>query len=168
GSKTAYKSAYLFTLLVKAQNIDKGIPVAFMISNSESEYSLIPWLQWLKNSCGLRTTAFMVDCAVTEHAAIRATFPNAKILYCFFHVSQLWEKHLKMGRSKKQCNEMRPKYKAVLSEDGSYEKQLEKWSDLKKTFPTGYKTFIDYVEKNWFKNFSDPAFLRRWALYHRQ
>ncbi|KAF9983003.1 hypothetical protein BGZ79_005847, partial [Entomortierella chlamydospora] len=69
---------------------------------------------------------------------------------------------------KKQCNEMRPKYKAVLSEDGSYEKQLEKWSDLKKTFPTGYKTFIDYVEKNWFKNFSDPAFLRRWALYHRQ
>ncbi|KAF8956671.1 hypothetical protein BGZ46_002339 [Entomortierella lignicola] len=63
---------------------------------------------------------------------------------------------------------MIPKYKAVLSEDGSYEKQLERWDDLKKTFPTGYKTFIDYVEKTWFKSFSDPAFLRRWTLYHRQ
>jgi hypothetical protein len=62
-------------------------------------YLIQAWLRWLKDECGLRTAAFMVDCAVTESEAISTAFPDARILYCDFHVAQLWERHLKEERS---------------------------------------------------------------------
>lgn len=118
--RMTFKSAYLFTLLVKDCTIKKGIPVAFMISSSESRcagsicdslgcndqylistssihrYLIQHWLHWLKNECGLKTAAFMVDCALTESEAISSVFPHSRIFYCDFHVAQLWERHLKL------------------------------------------------------------------------
>ena len=58
-------------------------------------YAIQDWLHWLKHDCGLRASAFMVDCAKTESEAISSVFPHSKIFYCNFHVAQLWEKHLK-------------------------------------------------------------------------
>ncbi|KAG0271615.1 hypothetical protein BGZ96_005731, partial [Linnemannia gamsii] len=58
-------------------------------------YAIQDWLHWLKYECGLRASAFMVDCAKTESEAISSVFPHSKIFYCNFHVAQLWEKHLK-------------------------------------------------------------------------
>ena len=38
-------------------------------------YIIVRWLKWLKTNCGLRTEKFMVDCSVTESAAIVKAFP---------------------------------------------------------------------------------------------
>ena len=36
-TKKVFTSAYLYTILVKDQNVQRGIPIAFMICNSESK-----------------------------------------------------------------------------------------------------------------------------------
>jgi hypothetical protein len=57
-------------------------------------YPITRWLDWLKNECGLKTDAFIVDCAEAESHAIGTVFPEIRIHYCDFHVGQLWEKQL--------------------------------------------------------------------------
>ncbi|KAI1287927.1 hypothetical protein EDD11_010120 [Mortierella claussenii] len=41
----AYASAYLFTILIKDRNVQRGIPVAFMICGSESSYNVVDLAQ---------------------------------------------------------------------------------------------------------------------------
>lgn len=41
GDTKVFKSGFLFTLLVKDRNLQKGIPISFMICNSESQYVTI-------------------------------------------------------------------------------------------------------------------------------
>ncbi|KAF8917319.1 hypothetical protein BGZ58_005122, partial [Dissophora ornata] len=58
-------------------------------------YPIVHWLTWLKDNCGFRTSGFMVDCSVVEHAGIKAVFTKCRLYYCSFHVAQIWERHLK-------------------------------------------------------------------------
>ncbi|KAF8907236.1 hypothetical protein BGZ58_006211, partial [Dissophora ornata] len=67
-----HPSSYLFTILVKDRQVQRGIPIAFMITNSESKYRLIKWLTWLKTVCNFETEKFMVDCAQVEFDALKA------------------------------------------------------------------------------------------------
>jgi len=41
----------------------------------------------------------MVDCAKTEHQAIRSAFPHASVYLCLFHVAQIWEKKIQKDAS---------------------------------------------------------------------
>jgi hypothetical protein len=69
----------------------------FINNANARRYIIVRWLKWLKTDCGLRTEKFMVDCSVTESAAIVKAFPGSSIYYCHFHVGQLWEKRLKQN-----------------------------------------------------------------------
>ncbi|KAF9536271.1 hypothetical protein EC957_011755, partial [Mortierella hygrophila] len=66
-------TAYLFTILVKDRQSRSGIPIAFMVCNSESIMLLRKWLTWLKTDCGLQATKFMVDCSVAETETLKQT-----------------------------------------------------------------------------------------------
>ncbi|KAF9169588.1 hypothetical protein BGX20_010107 [Mortierella sp. AD010] len=159
--RTTFKSAYLFTLLVKDRTVKKGIPVSFMISSSESRYLIQAWLRWLKYECGLRTSAFMVDCAKTESEAISSVFPHSRIFYCDFHVAQLWEKHLKQKTSAHKNREMRPLLKLVRTAPTAMDQQ-HLWESFKLRFPEAIP-LINYIEKNWLEEH-----LERWAAQDAQ
>jgi hypothetical protein len=52
----------------------KGKPVAWMITNSESQYPIRFWLQWLKDAHGYQPSKVMIDNSNTEIAAINKAF----------------------------------------------------------------------------------------------
>lgn len=161
GSKV-YNSAYLFTLLVKDKDIHQGIPVSFMTRKSESRYPIIRWLDWLKIECGLKTDAFMVDCAEAESYAIGTVFPESRIHYCDFHVAQLWEKQL-VKLSEEQKKQMRPLLNEV-RRARSPKLQKTLWTRFKQLYSSS-SSLINYIQKNWFNK---EGRLEKWAFFHRE
>ncbi|KAF9934067.1 hypothetical protein BGZ67_004024 [Mortierella alpina] len=147
---------------MKDKFVLKGIPIAFMICNSESQYILVKWLRWLKSDCNLRADKFMADCSVTETEAILKAFPGSLIYYCHFHVGQLWEHHLKKSHSARQVNEMRPLLNQVRNADTEEELQ-NSWQMFTTTFPAA-QTLIKYIEKNWMPETQK----QRWVKFARQ
>ncbi|KZV59651.1 hypothetical protein PENSPDRAFT_561269, partial [Peniophora sp. CONT] len=69
----------------------KGVPAAFMLSPTESQWPIIDWLSWLikpvaAGGLGYMGKCWMIDCSDTEAAAIRAAIPGAQIIVCMWHV----------------------------------------------------------------------------------
>ncbi|KAG0195507.1 hypothetical protein BGX28_001241, partial [Mortierella sp. GBA30] len=91
-NEKTFASAYLFTLLVKDVRTQIGVPIGFMVCNSESTDILRTWLTWVKEECGLLPSKFMVDCSVVETEALKQVFRSLEIYYCKFHVGQAWER----------------------------------------------------------------------------
>lgn len=99
---------YLYTLVCRCRVTGKGKPVAWMITNSESQYPIRFWLQWLKDAHGYQPSKVMIDNSNTEIAAINKAFNippeangdddsiiynnNVKILICHWHLLKAWKK----------------------------------------------------------------------------
>ncbi|OAD81090.1 hypothetical protein PHYBLDRAFT_62147 [Phycomyces blakesleeanus NRRL 1555(-)] len=78
----------LYTLLVRDEDIGRGWPVAFMVTNDRG-------LQFLKRSSLLvDPKQFIIDCCAAEVHAIQTTFPATSIQFCIFHVTQAWNRKL--------------------------------------------------------------------------
>ena len=74
---------YLFSLVTRSDVTNKGCPVAFFITNSESSFTISRWLSWLKFECGFYPKRIMIDCSVTEMDAILSTFgTEVQVLVC--------------------------------------------------------------------------------------
>ncbi|KAG2224539.1 hypothetical protein INT45_004384 [Circinella minor] len=63
---------YLFSLVTRINVTNKGCPVRFFITNSESSFTI--QLSWLKLKHGFQFTHTMIDCSTTEMNAISYTF----------------------------------------------------------------------------------------------
>ena len=91
---TAY-DFQLITVMV-ADDYDEGIPVAWLISNRESENVLKHFFTSIRERCGeVKTDVFMSDDANAYYNAWAATFPQpSKKLLCSWHVDRSWRRKL--------------------------------------------------------------------------
>ncbi|KAK3805237.1 MAG: hypothetical protein JOS17DRAFT_768795 [Linnemannia elongata] len=158
-----YTSAYLFTILVRDRKSQTGIPIAFMVCNSESSYIITEWLTWLKTECGLQASKFMVDCSVAESEALKRAFPlpSMEIYFCSFHVGQAWERKLRELHDMEESSRMRPALKAIRKADSEATLQ-EAWRKFQVSFRQA-KKLIAYI-----KNWMEPTKLVKWVLYLRE
>lgn len=80
------RKAFLYTIVVRHSTAGCGVPIAFMITSSETRLPLERWLKWLKLNTHLtESPTFMIDCSVTEVAGINAAFESPKIRFCHWH-----------------------------------------------------------------------------------
>ena len=81
------RKAFLYSILVKHDDAGCGVPVAFMITNSEAQRPLARWLTLLKEKLLLPISPIiMIDCSATEMAAIGTAFENPQIRLCHWHM----------------------------------------------------------------------------------
>jgi hypothetical protein len=99
---------YLYTLVARCRLTGKGKPLVWMITNSESQYPVTFWLQWLKATHGFQPKKVMIDNSDAEIAAINMAYNlptgsidenqsiifnnNVKILICHWHLLKAWKK----------------------------------------------------------------------------
>ncbi|KAI1001640.1 hypothetical protein K3495_g6560 [Podosphaera aphanis] len=81
------RKAFLYSIVVQHDKGECGIPVAFMITSSETQRPLARWLMWLEQILPLQNTPiFMIDCSSTEMAAIGSVFIRPEIRLCYWHM----------------------------------------------------------------------------------
>ncbi|CAD6907644.1 unnamed protein product [Tilletia controversa] len=85
------EKVWLYSLVVRSTTTGQGIPVSFMLTNSEAAHSIIFWLEALRRHPRVRfqPLQMMIDCSVTEVGAIRNAFPTPStptILFCDWHM----------------------------------------------------------------------------------
>ncbi|KAG2216418.1 hypothetical protein INT45_001375 [Circinella minor] len=98
---------YLYTLVARCRITGKGKPLTWMITNSQAQYPILYWLQWLKDEHGYVPSRVMIDDSDTEIAAINKAYntvnddvssgtytDNVKILICHWHVLRAWKKNI--------------------------------------------------------------------------
>ncbi|OAD68776.1 hypothetical protein PHYBLDRAFT_150368 [Phycomyces blakesleeanus NRRL 1555(-)] len=139
----------LYTLLVRDEDIGRGWPVAFMVTNDQGVSPIVQWLQFLKRSSLLvDPKQFTIDCCAAEVHAIQTTFPATSIQFSIFHVTQAWNQ--KLSDSVK-----------IL---GSLLSQAQILHGFKEDFDD-QESFLDYFERNW----CTEAKFKIWSrAYHEQ
>ncbi|KAI1007824.1 hypothetical protein K3495_g395 [Podosphaera aphanis] len=81
------RKAFFYSISVKHDAAGRGIPVAFMITDSETQRPIARWLNWLKEKVLFqKDPKFMIDCSATEMSAIRSVFENPQIRLCQWHM----------------------------------------------------------------------------------
>lgn len=77
-----------------------------MVTNSEAQYPITHWLQWLKEEYHYVPSSIMIDNSDTEIVAINKaynvnvgddtsdTYLNTKILICHWHILKCWKKNI--------------------------------------------------------------------------
>ncbi|KAG2227753.1 hypothetical protein INT45_004795, partial [Circinella minor] len=87
--------------------LERANPLTWMITNSQAQYPILYWLQWLKDEHGYVPSRVMIDDSDTEIAAINKAYntvnddvssgtytDNVKILICHWHVLRAWKKNI--------------------------------------------------------------------------
>jgi hypothetical protein len=86
---------YLYTLVARCHATGKGAPLAWMITNTDSQYPIASWLKWLHESHGFNPKQIMIDNSDTEMAAITSAFGDSvQILICHWHILRAWKKNI--------------------------------------------------------------------------
>ncbi|OAD76753.1 hypothetical protein PHYBLDRAFT_165265 [Phycomyces blakesleeanus NRRL 1555(-)] len=138
----------LYTLLVRDEDIGRGWPVAFMVTNDQG---------FLKRSSLLvDSKQFTIDCCAAEVHAIQTTFPATSIQFCIFHVTQAWNQKLsdsvKIPRSlPSEARILRGVMMKSLQEI-IYEEDIDKFRHKIVQFKEDFddqESFLDYFERNW-------------------
>ena len=86
---------FLYTLVIRSNVTGKGCPVGWMLTNSETHYPIVSWLQWVRDTVMFSPTQVMIDNSDTEIKALRIVFgENTAILICHWHILRAWKKHV--------------------------------------------------------------------------
>ncbi|KAL0087492.1 hypothetical protein J3Q64DRAFT_1885443 [Phycomyces blakesleeanus] len=81
----------LYTIVICDEELDRGFPCAYMLTNDHSLGPIVQWLKHLKdNQLIVNPWQFTIDCSDAETNVLMAIFPGCQIQYCLFHVSQAW------------------------------------------------------------------------------
>ncbi|KAF9435022.1 hypothetical protein BGZ76_007020 [Entomortierella beljakovae] len=103
GSRKVYgRDGFLYTLVVKSQRTQAGVPVAFLMMRKAKVSTITNWLKALKEHIrlnfneGYSPSVAVMDMGGAEFKAARNAFPDAKIFYCPFHVLQTWQRKIKV------------------------------------------------------------------------
>ncbi|OAD78862.1 hypothetical protein PHYBLDRAFT_140913 [Phycomyces blakesleeanus NRRL 1555(-)] len=85
----------LYTLLIHNEEIGRGWPVAYMITNDRDVGPIVQWLQFLTSSLLLvNPKQITIDCCLAKVHAIQTTFFTTQIQFCIFHITQAWNRKL--------------------------------------------------------------------------
>ncbi|OAD66983.1 hypothetical protein PHYBLDRAFT_151921 [Phycomyces blakesleeanus NRRL 1555(-)] len=90
------KHSYLYTIVVRSNVTNKGVPVCFFVTNAEFITTLLQWLNWVKSNCSLCVKCMMIDCSPVEIGALEEDFgQSVQVLLCHWHIKRAWEMHIK-------------------------------------------------------------------------
>lgn len=90
-----HDDAYLFTIVVRSQITNKGVPVCFFITDRENQPVFVQWLNWIISVVAeLSVKNFLVDCSVTEISAIK------EVLRLYFTMSLTYQTSLRKKKWK--------------------------------------------------------------------
>ncbi|KAI8869189.1 hypothetical protein GQ42DRAFT_163607 [Ramicandelaber brevisporus] len=92
-SISGYYGVQLFTMHVMTLH-GRGAPISQLITNSGSAEVLKVWLEAIKKKCngGLAVDIIMADCDLAQLNAITSVFPNARYLFCTWHIKRAMSK----------------------------------------------------------------------------
>ncbi|OAD77249.1 hypothetical protein PHYBLDRAFT_164161 [Phycomyces blakesleeanus NRRL 1555(-)] len=140
----------LYTIVIRDEELDRGFPCAYMLTN---DHSLGPIVQWLKH---LKDNQLIVNPHNAETNALAAIFPGCQIQYCLFHVSQEWYRQLnlkvKTGSTVNENRLIRGEIMAFLKHI-MYEEHivafLNKIVGVIEKYEHTQPDFVKYFETNW-------------------
>ncbi|KAF9348309.1 hypothetical protein BGX26_000267 [Mortierella sp. AD094] len=80
----------LYTIIVRDPASLSAVPVAFLLTNDHSSYSLAHWLSHIKETIGTPEN-ITTDDAQTEYSAIRKAFGESVTVHlCVWHIIRAW------------------------------------------------------------------------------
>jgi hypothetical protein len=157
------QSCYLYTLVARCRVTGKGKPLAWMITNNESQYPIRYWLQWLRDAHGYQPSKVMIDNSDAEIAAINMAYNltsdsgnneepvfnnTVKIFICHWHLLKAWKKAIlvkvspviRQSRTMAEKKEMRDEALQLLSNLLNAEDEI--------TFELHWETFELWCREN--------------------
>ncbi len=160
---TNQNSFLLITILV-IDEFGEGIPVAFAISNRETQTCLQVFLRAvLERSGELTTSIFMSDDAIQYWNAWKETYGenSTKKYLCSWHVDKSWRKGLARHVEDPSARaEIYAKLRVVMVE--TIEKELMAMIQHLMSYLTiNYPHFAEYFQKNYLNR------IKEWSTFHR-
>lgn len=153
-------SCYLFTVVIKSPITNKGVPVAFFITDSEVQPVIAQWLKWMLDISGgsLPVTRIMVDCSRAEISAIKEVFGDrdVSVSLCHWHIRRAWEKkiksYVKVPGSTLESQAARSSVRGMLN-GLMYAPEETDYDDLYAEFTVklkdDYPEFVNYYDTEW-------------------
>lgn len=156
-----HRKAFLYTILVKHDVAGCGIPVAFMVTNSETQWPLAMWLNSLRVHSLLPTSPkFMIDCSATEIAAIESSFQAPQIRLCYWHMlrSMRTQANSKIKTSASIQGQLITQIRKFAVQDFlglMYSRTVEEFGQIWTEYHDRYQLheeWLKYIEANWLKH----------------
>lgn len=89
-----YTNAVLFTIVIRHAVADRGVPVAYMLTNDQSAATLTEWFRSLADM-GAKPTRITIDRDMAALKAIDAVWGDScTIQLCLWHVQRAWMSQL--------------------------------------------------------------------------
>ncbi|CAD6950424.1 unnamed protein product, partial [Tilletia laevis] len=175
---TRDEKVFLTTIIVRSQDTGSGFPAAFLLTPSETQLPLAYFLSWVTKLVPAPKDV-MVDCSVTEQAAIKITFSSSaqppRILLCQWHVVRAWEDNIKnkikfpqlddegVARSR-QVQERCRKILRDLVYAAQPETFLAQFAEFQREWTMFFPDFMLYFRREWVTK-RPPSM---WSLAYRQ
>ena len=100
GVRRTGAKCFLYTAVCQSPVTEKGVPVAWMVTNNEGQEPIVRWLTWLRDTHRFSPSSVMVDNSNTEIAAINQVYGEppyeVKVLICHWHILKAWRKNICM------------------------------------------------------------------------
>ncbi|KAG2210802.1 hypothetical protein INT45_011374 [Circinella minor] len=92
---TIYPNTGMYTIVLCHEVTGRGVPVAYLVTNDQSEEPVRKWLMDLKD-LGVSPTQITVDCSKAEANAISRTWNRSVAIRLYaWHVVRAWQKNIK-------------------------------------------------------------------------
>ena len=149
------KGMKLFELLAYNNKFNKIYLCLMALIYNENKETLEAIFNFLKLNYNFYSNLFTVDFGKAGYLAIQNIFSKTRIFPCFFHLIRRLILHLKYLRSKNKLVKRNAKnllfnIKLLIFIDS--DKILEFFNKIKDDYYSNNKKFIDYFEKQYFKN----------------
>jgi hypothetical protein len=121
-----------------------GVPVAWMLSSSGTEATIKYFLYFVKShSPEITPRITMSDRDQVQLNAIKAVYPDTKLLLCWWHVLRAMRMHFRTEEFPELWERVRELVKTC---DQSRFDTLWEWIQ---TDPSVPQSFVDYLQVNW-------------------
>ncbi|VDC03482.1 unnamed protein product [Peniophora sp. CBMAI 1063] len=138
---TMYQGMQLYTLICRDGH-GKGVPTAWLLSNSGTEETLSHFLRLVrKKNPSVVPNIFMSDRDLAQMNALHAVYPESTILLCWWHVLHAWQQHIQIGKHR-DVWELLKGWIRITSPDAF----RARWEEIKLRAPP---YFVTYLEQNW-------------------
>ena len=146
------RKAFLHSIVIKHDDVGCGVPVAFMITSTETMLPLEEWLRWLNNAVPFeRSPIFMIDCSKTEVAAIKSVFPESNIRFCHWHFFRALS-----SQANNKISVIDDRKSALKDFRGLlWSKSVDNFRELWTTYESkycNYPVWINYLRSQWMKD----------------
>ncbi|KAG2214822.1 hypothetical protein INT45_005259 [Circinella minor] len=150
---TIYPNTVMYTIVLCHKVTGRGVPVAYLVTNDQSEEPVRKWLMDLKD-LGVSPTQITVDCSKAEANAISSTWNRyVAIRLCAWHVVRAWQKNIKEKVVVGDGEDKRPVINAIFADirDMMYEEDRVEFFNRLEKFRTDWENqdvFMAYFEQH--------------------